>query len=130
MSAPAPALPADLTAGLRRLKLGAMRQLAPELLLTAKTQRWAPEEVLRTLIPAACRSQTSHVDRQGVSRLRPFDIERSGLRVQVSEIQHLAGNIVHGRERVVEGVLRPKLEDCSRPYSHHRRGAAEGIDEL
>jgi len=37
MSAPAPALPADLTAGLRRLKLAAMRQLAPELLLTAKT---------------------------------------------------------------------------------------------
>jgi hypothetical protein len=52
MSAPAPALPADLTAGLRRLKLAAMRQLAPELLLTAKTQRWAPEEVLRTLIEA------------------------------------------------------------------------------
>lgn len=26
-----------------------MRQLAPELLITAKTQRWAPEELLRTL---------------------------------------------------------------------------------
>src|SRR4029450_8214851 len=36
----------------RRLKLAAMRQLAPELLLTAKTQRWAPEELLRTLIEA------------------------------------------------------------------------------
>ena len=47
-----PALPADLTAGLRRLKLATIRQLAPELLLTAKTQRWAPEEVLRTLIEA------------------------------------------------------------------------------
>jgi DNA replication protein DnaC len=29
-----------------------MRQLAPELLITAKTQRWAPEELLRTLIDA------------------------------------------------------------------------------
>ena len=57
MNAPAPALPADLTAGLRRLKLGAMRQLAPELLLTAKTQRWAPEEVLRTLIEAEIASR-------------------------------------------------------------------------
>ena len=57
MSAPAPVLPADLTAGLRRLKLGAMRQLAPELLLTAKTQRWAPEEVLRTLIEAEIASR-------------------------------------------------------------------------
>jgi len=47
-----PPLPADLTAGLRRLKLSTIRDLAPELLLTAKTQRWAPEEVLRTLIEA------------------------------------------------------------------------------
>lgn len=48
----APALAPDLAAGLRRLKLAAMRQLAPELLLTAKTQRWAPEELLRTLVEA------------------------------------------------------------------------------
>ena len=52
MSTTAPALPADLTEGLRRLKLATMRQLAPELLLTAKTQRWNPEEFLRTLIEA------------------------------------------------------------------------------
>jgi len=50
MTAPTPALPADLEAGLRRLRLGAMRRLAPELLVTAKTQRWAPEEFLRTLV--------------------------------------------------------------------------------
>jgi DNA replication protein DnaC len=48
----APVLAPDLVDGLRRLKLAAMRQLAPELLLTAKTQRWAPEELLRTLIEA------------------------------------------------------------------------------
>ncbi len=52
MTAPAPPLAPDLAAGLRRLKLAAMRQLAPELLITAKTQRWAPEELLRTLIEA------------------------------------------------------------------------------
>ena len=52
MSAAPPALAPDLVAGLRRLKLAAMRQLAPELLVTAKTQRWAPEELLRTLIEA------------------------------------------------------------------------------
>ena len=51
MSTTAPPLDADLTAGLRRLKLAAMRQLAPELLVTAKTQRWSPEEVLRALVP-------------------------------------------------------------------------------
>ena len=48
----APVLDADLTAGLRRLKLATIRQLAPELLQVAKTQRWAPEEVLRALVEA------------------------------------------------------------------------------
>ena len=48
----APELPPDLEAGLRRLKLSTVRRLAPELLLTAKTQRWTPQEVLRTLIEA------------------------------------------------------------------------------
>jgi DNA replication protein DnaC len=53
MTAPAaPALAADIDAGLRRLKLATMRRLAPELLLTARTQRWNPEEFLRTLIDA------------------------------------------------------------------------------
>jgi DNA replication protein DnaC len=47
-----PPLPADLTDGLKRLKMAAMRQLAPELLVTAKTQRWKPEEFLRTLVEA------------------------------------------------------------------------------
>jgi DNA replication protein DnaC len=47
-----PALAPDLAAGLRRLKLAAIRHLAPELLITAKTQRWAPEELLRTLVEA------------------------------------------------------------------------------
>ncbi|HZU72098.1 MAG TPA: IS21-like element helper ATPase IstB [Acidimicrobiales bacterium] len=52
MTAPAPALAPDLAAGLRRLKLATMRALAPELLVTAKTQRWVPEELLRTLVEA------------------------------------------------------------------------------
>ena len=52
MSTAPPALAADLADGLRRLKLAAIRHLAPELLQTAKTQRWTPEELLRTLIEA------------------------------------------------------------------------------
>ena len=52
MTAAAPPLAPDLTEGLRRLKLATMRRLAPELLLTARTQRWAPEELLRTLVEA------------------------------------------------------------------------------
>ena len=52
MSAAPPPLAGDLAAGLKRLKMGAMRRLAPELLVTAKTQRWSPEEFLRTLVEA------------------------------------------------------------------------------
>jgi DNA replication protein DnaC len=47
-----PPLAADLNDGLKRLKMAAMRRLAPELLVTAKTQRWNPEEFLRTLVEA------------------------------------------------------------------------------
>lgn len=47
-----PPLASDLDMALRRLKLAAIRHLAPEVLLTAKTQRWTPEELLRTLVEA------------------------------------------------------------------------------
>jgi DNA replication protein DnaC len=57
MSTAPPPLAADLNAGLRRLKLAAMRRLAPELLITARTQRWNPEEFLRTLIEAEITSR-------------------------------------------------------------------------
>ncbi len=50
---PAPqALAPDLVAGLKRLKLAKVRAIAPEVLQVAKTQRWAPEELLRTLVEA------------------------------------------------------------------------------
>jgi DNA replication protein DnaC len=64
MTAPAPALATDLEGGLRRLRLGAMRRLAPELLVTAKTQRWSPEEFLRTLIEAEITSRDESNARQ------------------------------------------------------------------
>jgi DNA replication protein DnaC len=51
-AATTPELDADLVAGLKRLKLAKVRAIAPEVLQTAKTQRWKPEEVLRTLIAA------------------------------------------------------------------------------
>ena len=52
MTAAPPPLAPDLAAGLKRLKMAAMRRLAPDLLVTARTQRWAPEEFLRTLVEA------------------------------------------------------------------------------
>jgi DNA replication protein DnaC len=52
VSAPAGPLAPDMVAALKRLKLSRVRAIAPEVLRTAKTQRWAPEEVLRTLVEA------------------------------------------------------------------------------
>lgn len=53
MSTPTPApppLPAELDAILRRLRLPYLRKHAPEVLATAKAQRWDPGEVLRILL--------------------------------------------------------------------------------
>jgi DNA replication protein DnaC len=45
----APALPADLETLLRRLRLPHIRTHAPQVLATARAQRWEPVEVLRAL---------------------------------------------------------------------------------
>ena len=54
-----PPLVADLTEGHRRVKITGMRQLAPELLVTVKTQRWSPEDFLRTLVEAEITARNS-----------------------------------------------------------------------
>ena len=45
----APPLPADLEDLLRRLRLPHIRRHAPEIVATAKAQRWEPAEVLKGL---------------------------------------------------------------------------------
>src|SRR5207253_7975897 len=87
MTAPTPPLAADLTAGLRRLKLSAMRNVAPDLLITAKTQRWSPEEFLRTLIEAEITARDESNARTRLKtaafpvlkRLEEFDVAASSI---------------------------------------------------
>src|SRR4051794_5144223 len=82
-----PPLPADLTEGLKRLKMAAMRRLAPELLVTAKTQRWKPEEFLRTLVEAEIASRDESNVRTRMrqaafpvaKRLEEFDVAASSI---------------------------------------------------
>ena len=45
-----PALPPELTAVLSRLRLPYIRRAAPEVLATARSQRWDPAETLRVLL--------------------------------------------------------------------------------
>ena len=87
MSTAPPVLAADLTAGLKRLKMAGMRRLAPELLVTAKTQRWNPEEFLRTLVEAeiAAREESNTRTRRRqamfpvVKTLDEFDLTASSV---------------------------------------------------
>jgi DNA replication protein DnaC len=82
-----PALAPDLVEGLKRLKLASMRRLAPELLVTAKTQRWNPEEFLRTLVEAeiaARDASNAHTRRRQaafpvVKTLEEFDVAASSI---------------------------------------------------
>ncbi len=86
-----PQLAADLDAGLRRLKLAAIRRTAPEVLQTAKTQRWTPEEVLRTLIETelAARDASNVVNRLKAAgfpvtkTLDSFDVAASSFQPKV-----------------------------------------------
>jgi DNA replication protein DnaC len=47
---PAPPLPDEVDRLLRRLRMPCVRNAAPEVLATAKSQRWDPAEVLRVLL--------------------------------------------------------------------------------
>jgi DNA replication protein DnaC len=82
-----PPLAADLDAGLRRLKLATVRRTASEVLQVAKTQRWTPEELLRTLIEAeiAARDASNTANRLKaaafpvIKTLEGFDVSASSI---------------------------------------------------
>ncbi|MGH2885223.1 MAG: IS21-like element helper ATPase IstB [Solirubrobacteraceae bacterium] len=77
----------ELEAGLRRLRLRGMRELAPELLQTAKTQRWPPQELLATLVREEIASREASNERARLKAagfpapktLDGFDIKASSL---------------------------------------------------
>jgi DNA replication protein DnaC len=92
MSTAAPTLAADLTAGLKRLKMAGMRRLAPELLVTAKTQRWNPEEFLRTLVEAeiAARDESNARTRR---RHACFPVSKDAGRVRPDRLSNPEGHL-------------------------------------
>jgi DNA replication protein DnaC len=65
MKAPAPPpVPEELTAVLRRMRLPYVRRAAPEVLATARAQRWDPAEVLRVLLEEEVRGRDAATRRQ------------------------------------------------------------------
>ena len=99
MSAIAPTLTPDLVAGLRRLKLARIRAIAPEVCQTAKTQRWAPDEFLRTLIEAeiAARDESKlrgRLKQAGFPVVKRLD----DFKVQASSVPQPTFNYIAGLE--------------------------------
>jgi DNA replication protein DnaC len=87
MSRTPPPLAADVEAGLRRLRLAAIRRQAPEVLATAKTQRWTPEEVLRVLVEAEITSRDASNTRNRMAAARfPIDKTLDEFRLAESSI--------------------------------------------
>jgi len=75
----APALPEDLELLLRRLRLPHIRRHAPEVIATAKAQRWDPAEVLRALLgeEAAGRERSALATRRAAAAFptgKTFDV--------------------------------------------------------
>jgi DNA replication protein DnaC len=69
-------LAADLEAGLKRLKLSTIRREAPDVLATAKAQRWSPEDVLRNLIDAEITSRDASNTRNRMVAAR-FPVDKT-----------------------------------------------------
>jgi DNA replication protein DnaC len=77
----------ELEAGLRRLKLRRMRELAPELLQTARTQRWRPDELLATLVREEIEArERSNLNRRLRGAGFPGRKTLDGFRPDVSEL--------------------------------------------
>src|SRR4051812_50063373 len=53
----APELPEELVVVLKRMRLPYLRSIAPEVLATARAQRWDPAEVLRVLLEEEIRGR-------------------------------------------------------------------------
>lgn len=104
----APVLEPDLEAGLKRLKLAAVRRMAPEVLQVARVQRWPPEELLRTFVEAeiAARDASNERTRRKAAgfpvtrRLEDFVLAESS--VPRASFEHLASlDWIAGAENVV-----------------------------
>ena len=83
----APALPEELLAVLQRMRLPYLREAAPEVLATARAQRWDPAEVLRVLITEEIRGRddaTRRMRRKAAGLPGREDLRRPGAKTDSS----------------------------------------------
>ncbi len=77
----------ELVGRLRRLKLRRIREVAGEVCLTARTQRWRPEELLRVLVEEECKAR-DEANRQARLKQAGFPVDKrlDGFQLSVSNL--------------------------------------------
>jgi hypothetical protein len=78
----------------KRLKLRRMRHLAPQLCLTARTERWRPEELLRVLVEAE-RKARDESNRQARHRQAGFPTDGAPIGLQLAGQPANAPQLAH-----------------------------------
>jgi hypothetical protein len=125
VSAPAPPLPAHLERALRRLRLAAIRKLAPELLVVAKTKRWSPEDFLRTLVEAEIAAR-DELNARGRLKAAAFPVRKTLEQFDVSACARVAALRPASPRKPLPG-LRGTHRASLRPHGHRR--SAGGVRE-
>ena len=127
----APPLPDDLAAVLKRMRMPYLRAAAPEVLATARAQRWDPTEVLRVLLAeeARGRDEATKAARRKAAGLpagKTFESWRSGDSSIPAPTQSALATLewVGRAENLAisgpSGTGKTHCETCSRRSSHGR----------
>ena len=87
VTAVADQLDPQLLGRLRRLKLRRIREVAADVCLTARTQRWWPEELLRVLVEEECKAR-DEANRQARLKQAGFPVDKrlDGFQLSVSNL--------------------------------------------
>lgn len=87
VTAVADQLDPQLLGRLRRLKLRRIREVAADVCLTARTQRWRPEELLRVLVEEECKAR-DEANRQARLKQAGFPVDKrlDGFQLSVSNL--------------------------------------------
>lgn len=121
----APAIPDELDRLLRRMRLPYLRKAAPDVLATARAQRWDPAEVLRVLINEEVIGRDNATRRmRRHSASFPTGKTLASWRPEESSIPNPPGGAVH------PGMGRPAREPrAGRPVGHRQVAFVEGLSQ-
>ena len=107
MSTPAAPLAPDLVDGLKRIKLSHFRAVAAEVVQTATTQRWPPEQLLRTLLATEitgrdAANQRTRLNQAGFPAMKTFqDFQVAASSVPPATVDYIASlEWLRGRENL------------------------------